>query len=297
MKTYTRFLGILLLMLSSLIVGCDQTNPQSPQGEQVETRSNPEGWSSETGFRHATTDVQIDIVETANTSGSSGPSKIAPAGATWLTDMAGGDGARWREAIKVYEIWFKAYVPANALCQSQNVPSSVISAMKAKLNGPSGCSTSCSCSVCCYLANTKILLVNEMISHYNDASCNAGYAVSTPNTDQATLTFMLVRRQCLEWAETVSKQNGGHYRGYNAPEVSASARRPGMGFYKTDHSHAAIVVDIYWSSSGSPLKYRIREANYSPTGWNNPCGSNPWLRVKSSRTITSYSGWKVINYE
>lgn len=258
----------------------------------------PAGWASQTGFRNASTQVQIKVVSNASYSGSTSASVMAPSGAPWLTDCAGGDGARMRSAINLYAAWFNANVFAAKRCAPPAPPSTVITNMTNALNGPSGCSTSCSCSTCCYNSTSKSLMVNRIKSVYNQKCCQSpNSTVATPTSDQQTLDFLGIRKQCLEWAETIAKKSGGKYRGYGAAGVSTPANyRPGMGLYKTDKSHAMILIDIYWDANGNPTQYKVAEANYG-TGWQNPCGFVPWERVTGLRTLTSIAGCKVINYE
>lgn len=258
------------------------------------------GWASQTKYRYATTNVQKSVVNaaTGQIGKSSGSSVMAPSGAPWLTDCASGDGQRIRNAINVYAAWYNANVPSSQRCSTPNVPSTIRTQMLGKLKGATGCSTSCSCSTCCYNDTSKGLMVNKIMAIYNQKACQTpNSTIATPSTDQQTLTFMGIRKQCLEWAATIGYNAGGGYRGYSATGVSpASNYRPGMALYKTDRSHAMIITDIYWDASGNPTKFRIAESNYG-TGWQNPCGQIPWDRKIGSRELSSISGCKVVNFE
>lgn len=247
----------------------------------VEDRS-PVGWASQTGYRNASTQVQIRVVAGASYSGSTMQSIIDPSN-KWLTDCAGGDGAKMRSATNIFASWYRTI---SNKCAPPATPSTVRNNMFNAFSGSA------------YDATRKNMLIDQIIARYRSLSCaSPNTTVATPTTDNQTLTFLQIRKQCLEWAETVGRNAGGQPRGYYAAGVTSPANyRPGMALYKTDHSHAMIIVDIYWNATGSPTKFKVAEANWG-TGWMNPLGQIPWQRVTGLRELTSISGCKVVSFE
>ncbi|WP_435356588.1 hypothetical protein [Emticicia sp. SJ17W-69] len=241
-----------------------------------------EGWASLTGYQAATTTVQKNVVRLANSAigGLSGGSVIDNQ-SKWLTDIAGGDGSRMRSAISKYDNWYRSNVKNR--CSTPVVPTSVRNDMVTSFIG-SG-----------YDATRKTALVNQIISRYNLFACNGSVAV--PTSDNATLSFLSIQKQCLEWAETIGRSAGGIAKGYYATGVSSTkSYRPGMAFYKTDRTHATILIDIYWSKTGEILKVKVAESNWA-TGWINPNGAIPWERRVATRELSSLSEYKAISFE
>ena len=70
-----------------------------------------EGWSSQTGYKQQDTTIRRNIVAKALNSvgNSSGQSTTMFNGrnASWLTDIADGDGVRIRKGFLLYDGWFK----------------------------------------------------------------------------------------------------------------------------------------------------------------------------------------------
>lgn len=239
--------------------------------QEVTARS---GWASQTGYQGADTAVRRSIVSRANQAlgGSSGASKVtAPSGSstTWQTDIAGGDGQRMRNAISDFHTWTRNGAGNQATIRQQ---------MLQRFAGSD------------YSSTSKNLLLDRIISRYQSNP-------SVPSNDQRTLDFMGIRKQCLEWAVTTGIEAGGNAIGYDAPAVaSANQYRPGMGLFKTNRTHAALLIDIMWSSNGTPTRYKIAESNWG-SGWNNPDGMVPWERKVTQRELTSLSGYKVVRFD
>jgi hypothetical protein len=116
-----------------------------------------------------------------------------------------------------------------------------------------------------------------------------------PATDQETLDFLGIRKQCLEWAVTTAVAAGGEAKGYSAAAVADPSRyRPGMALYRADRSHSMIIVDIYWDAAGKPVKFRVAESNWG-SGWQNPAGMLPWQRtVRTGREVPA--GDRVVDF-
>ena len=231
------------------------------------------GWSSATGYRHTETAIQRAIVTNANNAAgrSSGPSFVlAPNGtAVWLTDTADGDGTRMQNAINRYVNWKSN---SNGLSLDQ---------IKTQMRNDFAGSL--------YQGNQKNQLVDRIISVQPRARVS---------TNQQVLDLLGIRKQCLEWCNAVSLASGGGTRNYYAGSVTGSSKyRPGMGLYRTDRSHAAIIIDIEWNASGTPVRFKVAEANYSPNNWVNPNGTVPWQRTVQNTRITTLTGYRVVNFE
>jgi len=236
------------------------------------------GWASVTGFRGAETGVQRAIRDAAlrGDHQSSGPSNT---NGTWLTDAADGDGARMRSAINHYQAWYWLN-PTRRISFDQ---------VKVQMAGDFGGSA--------YDQTRRLLLVAQIVERYNQA-VRFG-PVRLPITDNDTLAFLEIRKQCLEWAMTTAISGGGRSKNYSATAVTdPRAFRPGMGLYRVDRSHAMIVVDIRWDASGNPVEFKVAESNWG-SGWQNPPGMLPWLRTVGTRTGITFNSalYKVVNYE
>jgi hypothetical protein len=232
------------------------------------------GWSSQTGYHAAETSVQRSIVAAASRAQgqSSGQSTT---GGTWLTDTADGDGARMRQAINHYQSWFWSNPRRLTLDQ-------IRAQMMADLTS--------------YDFARKTALVSQIAQKYNDA-VRFG-PVRVPTTDNDTLWFLGIRKQCLEWAMSTAISAGGLSKNYSAGGVNdPRAFRPGMGLYKQDKTHAMIIVDIRWDSAGNPVEFKVAESNYG-SGWMNPPGMVPWERKVDVRSGIGWSPgvYKVVSY-
>lgn len=241
------------------------------------------GW----GLHPAETKVQGAIVVLAKDSAGklSGQSEIQQPRAQgcdardWCTDTADGDGARMRSAIKRYYIWCFASRKTETL-------QSVTAKMK-----------TIDLANSFYSDTTKTELVNKIVAVVNFKVAVGPFL--SPSTDNDTLLFLAIQRQCLEWAIRTAIAGGGTARGYGATAVTNPRQwRPGMGLYRNDKSHAMLIVDIYWDSKGNPLQFRVAEANYGP-GWTNPPGMPPWSRTVSASRVISVNTdlYRVVSYE
>jgi len=235
------------------------------------------GWASQTHFRDAETSVQRAVRDTAlrangQTSGQS------TTGGSWLTDTSDGDGGRMRVAINRYSAWYGTN-PARRPTLDQ---------IKNQMMGDFGGSA--------YDQTRKSMLVNQIVDKYN-AAVKFG-PIRLPITENDTLYFLGIRKQCLEWAMSTAMSVGGQSKNYYAAGVTdPRAFRPGMGLYKNDHSHAMIIVDIRWDANGNPAEFKVVESNYGG-GWQNPGGMVPWQRTIGTRTGITYNAgtYKVVSY-
>ena len=228
------------------------------------------GWSSDTGFREADSDIREGIVQTAKLAidGSSGLSTVIGS-LGWLTDIAGGDGQRMRNAITMYHNWrigtlYSGYT-------DEQIRTLMITAFAG-----SG-----------YQALHQGQLVDRIIDVYNN---------TIPQNDEETLQYLGICKQCLEWAMTIASEAGGRNINYlDAPQFSVANVdvRPGMGYYHLSH-HAMIIIDIYHDNKGNPIQLKVAESNYG-TEWSNPIGQIPWQREISTRDVSF--GYTIVNYD
>jgi hypothetical protein len=273
-KTMTKELSlrprllVLSLMLALLtVLGSTNSRAQTPKP----------GWASLTGFRNAETSVQR-AVRDAGFRANGLPSGQSTTNGSWETDTAGGDGARMRAAINRYQNWY----------WTNSTRRPTIDQIKTQMMGDFGGSA--------YDQPRRSMLVNQIVDRYN-AAVRLG-PVRVPTTDNDTLYFLGIRKQCLEWAMSTAISVGGQSRNYYAAGVTdPRAFRPGMGLYKLDHSHAMIIVDIRWDASGNPAELKVAESNYGG-GWQNPGGMVPWQRTIDIRSGISFNSgvYKVVSY-
>ena len=264
MEVAVGFRKLISLVVMAMLIGVASTSQSSAQTA---------GWSSATGYRHAETAVQRAIVTNANNAAgrSSGPSFVlAPNGTTvWYTDTADGDGTRMQNAINRYVNW---KINPNGLNLDQ---------IKTQMRNDFAGSL--------YQTDQKNQLVDRIVALQPSARVS---------TNQQVLDLLGIRKQCLEWCNAVSLASGGGTRNYYAGSVSGSSKyRPGMALYRTDRSHAAIIIDIEWNASGTPLQFKVAEANYSPNNWVNPNGTVPWQRTVQNTRPTDLTGYRVVNFE
>jgi hypothetical protein len=265
MKHFAKYLVSLLVMTSTALILC-----LSP----VTVHAATEGWASQTGFRNAETEIQKRIVSLAR----SQVGKLSPGSTTygpWQTDTASGDGARMRNAINIY---------ANACyfrtgCNLTTVRSQMFGAFASSAYG----------------STQKNKLIDRIISYFDYFRTHYGPPL-IPWDDETTLRFFGIRAQCFEWVQTQVKAAGGRTKSYSTSGVSnAASYRPGMGLYRTNATHAMIIVDIYWDRYGTPLKFRVVDSNYG-SGWVNPNGEIPWDRHIRQRE-EGRTGNKVVNFD
>jgi hypothetical protein len=253
-----------------------------------------EGWSSETGYRSADTDIRKGIVASAKSmiGQPSGQSVICSmASNCWLTDVAGGDGARMRDAISIYDIWKR---------DNSTRKKTLDQIRKAMVIAFSGSN---------YKDPQKTKLVDRIIFLYD------GGSTVVPTDDGRTLQYMGIRKQCLEWAMTTAINSGGTARNYQntGSAVSKDNVRPGMGYYvylidkKTGNrvgGHAMIIIDTKYDSGGQLTHLKVAESNWG-SGWSNPPGQIPWERIIRDPvreipygwTYSDYNNFVVVNYD
>jgi hypothetical protein len=187
----------------------------------------------------------------------------------WLTDMAGGDGARIRTAINRYAAWRPTHV-------FQPIPSTLITAMKNDVAAT-------------YRGTDGINLVNQITYMYDLAMITSMRIVAPPQTDEQTLTFLGIRQQCKEWADMIVIKAGGTQRPYGSGIQTSSANfRAGMGLFFPGIPHASIITDVIRNSNSS-IQFRIAESNWG-TGWGNPSGMIPWNRTLQNIRVLDWLG-------
>jgi hypothetical protein len=235
----------------------------------------PEGWASQTGFRNAETAIQRRIASNARLAAGNGSlSPFSTTYGSWQTDTAGGDGVRMRAAINDYANQCYWRTGCN------------LTQVRSKMYGEFAYSA--------YQSAQKNELIDRIIGYFQNLRYGPPFI---PSNDEQTLQFFGVRKQCFEWVQTVAVLAGGQSRSYNSASVTDQSRvRPGMGLYRTNSSHAMVIVDIYWNSNGTIRKFLVADSNYG-TGWSNPLGERPWDRHLRLRDTETMYGNKVVSFE
>lgn len=232
-----------------------------------------EGWANTTTFKQADTVLRENIVNLAYAAiGSpSGLSQVCAEDRCWLTDIADGDGARMRNAISVYHDWRENH--PNAVLDP-NIRTSMID----QFNNSA------------YPLAQQNMLVNQIINLYDG---------TVPSTDNETLSYLNIQKQCLEWAMYIAGEAGGvptNYGGSGPFTAENITIRPGMGYYDLDF-HAMLIIDVYYNSHGEPQYVRVAESNWG-TGWANPGGQVPWERtVRGNRDTVGANTHTAISYD
>jgi hypothetical protein len=232
-----------------------------------------DGWSSVTGYRHAETAVQRRIVQAASAANGQSSGQSMTTG-PWLTDIASGDGERMRRALVRWANFVTGRTRGLTAAQ-------VKEQMKGELTT--------------YDAARRQMLVDRMVERWNFWSGFTGPMPFTmpPHDDPQVLAFMGIRKQCLEWVDTVAQNAGGRALNYSAAAVSAANVRAGMGLFNVG-VHAMIIVDVEWRG-GVAVRFKVAEANWG-SGWMNPNGQVPWQRtVGVGRLVTP--GYKIVSFE
>ncbi len=236
------------------------------------------GWSRETGFGRADTQIRENIVRAAlNAVGSpSGQSQIPDNTVEhpWLTDIAEGDGRRMMNAISIYHTWVMQQNGGNTKDDSNKIDARMIGAF----------------SDSNYQAKQKEDLVEQI---------KANYSGHVPKNDQETLSFFAIQKQCLEWAMSIAIDAGGkdvNYSGMENYTVAVARIRPGMGFYASSIPHAMLITDVKYNDNGIPTTVRVAESNYA-NEWVNPLGQIPWERTISEGREIPAKNYTAVNYD
>jgi hypothetical protein len=261
-----------LLMVSSMLMLLTALGSMNGKAQTPKV-----GWASQTGFRNAETSVQRAVRDAA-LRGNGQSSGQSTTNGSWLTDTADGDGGKMRNAINRYQSWY----------WTNSTRRPALDQIKTQMMADFGGSA--------YDQTRRSMLVNQVVDRYN-AAVRFG-PVRVPTTDNDTLSFLGIRKQCLEWAMTTAISAGGQSKNYYAVGIAdPRAFRPGMGLYKLDHSHAMIIVDIRWDGNGNPAEFKVAESNYGG-GWQNPAGMVPWQRTIDIRSGISFNSgvYKVVSY-
>lgn len=180
----------------------------------VAAATNPEGWSSATGFRKAETNVQKNLVNSVNGLGGQSSGQSVPRsdvrGGDWDVDTDGGDGMRMRNGIQDYHQWFWS--------------KRTISRTQTRTQMIKDMGTT-------YTETQRGQIADQIMQQYDLRAARGPFIV--PSNDRDTLTFLAIRKQCREFVSTKVLAVGGTARAYNTGVVSnPSSYRPGMGLYK-----------------------------------------------------------------
>lgn len=184
--------------------------------------------------------------------------------------MADGDGQDMRDAISIYDQWKRG---VKYIGKSET---KIRALMTQAISNPE------------YKQSSKRQLVDRIINVY-------ATNIIIPTNDEGTLIYLGIRKQCLEWAMTISLNAGGVAKNYqNAGSVSRKDVRPGMGYYNLEH-HAMIIIDVYYDQTGTATKLKVAESNYA-SKWSNPPGDIPWERTIGTRDNVKF-GLTIVNYD
>lgn len=225
---------------------------------------------------------------------SSGPSVI---GSTWFTDCADeyyangkkvldnnnnavNDGVIFRNIVNVYDAWYKKNKKTDP-CNHPTATDAVKKEMLSKFG-----------SYSIYSSSQKDAIVGQVMNQYKPLNCKGTLKAIT--TDNATLDFLAIRKQCFEWLHSIALASGGKAV---APTKKAdyivkniSDYKAGMALYKKDNSHGSIITEIVLNTDKTIKYITVVESNWG-TGWEkNPYGQIPWSRVISSRTTGYVEG-------
>ena len=212
------------------------------------------GWLSD---GETSTQKKIVAAAKAENGKSSGQSTV---GNGYLTDIAGGDGAKMLKSINIYTEWKKK--PGTKTLDQ------IKSDMSKAFAGSA------------YGSKQVEALVARTIQSYNPNNL--------PANDSAVLSYLGIRKQCHEWADFIG---GGEAKGKLSDIKNV---RPGMGLFSSA-PHAMIITEVNWKN-GVPTDFKVCEANWA-SGWINPNGGVPWERTVSCGRQVSVSSGTVYTYE
>lgn len=216
------------------------------------------GTSAWSATRTFTTTSLPGIVTSAIAAAGNAPQSIM--GGIWLTDMAGGDGNRIRNAITTFSNWVNSVGGYNTwVGNGRPVASNATqTAMRANLNT--------------YVYNDQTQWIEKI---------RVRFAGAVPIDDNGTLSLLQIRAQCKEFADRMVSQGAGVQKTYGSPSVGSNVR-PGMYAFKNDNSHAGIITEVKWDNAGV-ITTHIAESNWG-VGWSNPGGQVPWSRTVAVNT-------------
>jgi hypothetical protein len=188
-------------------------------------------------------------------------------GATWFTDVAGGDGARLRNAFIIYNGW--AGARANGAL-THAVPAVGSATYVAMANALAATYT---------WASDRDAIIRRISAVFDD---------TPPVGDQATLDEVRIRKQCKEWVDTRVQSVGRPSASYATYRTRPVTRRsdivPGKAIIKTGDSHIAIIVGVARTPAGLIDHVTVIESNWA-NAFHNPAGALPWARQVTQRDI------------
>lgn len=282
---------------------------------QTDARS-PMGWSSETNYRFADTDVRRRIVASA-TAAISRPSGQSTTKGSWQTDLSGGDGERYRKAIwywlnrdkidkalRIYRDWSESTEPGKPSREEMLTRmDSVLGSLPEKQYGTDLTMAKVRDAIIVeHTHEGKIWsvdfvkkLMSDELSTYVDSKKDVRALIverimsingsSMPNDDEGTLRYLGIRKHCLEWAMTIAIQAGGKSKNFTYGRAFINANvRPGMGLYCKNAAgggHAMLIIDTKYDRVGELTHLKVAESNCARGGcnpWTNPGGQIPWKR-------------------
>lgn len=225
---------------------------------RVRAHTDAGGTSAWSSTRTFTTTSLPGIVTNAIASAGNAPQSIM--GGIWLTDMAGGDGNRVRNAISTFSTWVNTVGGFNTWVGNGRPAASnaTQTAMRTNLNT--------------YVNADQTQWIEKI---------RVRFAGAVPIDDNATLSLLQIRAQCKEFADRMVGLGGGVQKVYGSPNVGQNIR-PGMYAFKNDNSHAGIITEVKWNNAGA-ITTHIAESNWG-VGWSNPNGQVPWSRIVAVNT-------------
>jgi len=246
----------------------------------------PNGVSAWSNTRTFTTGTQIrrDIVTAALNFSNNSASPRSVTGTPWLTDVAGGDGSRIRNAIVFFRNWVETAIRdgggggyATWSVQRPVAPQATRTLMSNALSANGGL----------YDATRRTMLIERI---------RLTFAGIVPADDNATLALLGIRAQCKEFADRMVELGRGTKRAYRTGAVPNVDISPGMYAFINDSSHAAIIIAVKWGANGNVTSLRLAESNWG-VGWQNPTGQVPWERTITNAREVSETGYSEVSAE
>ncbi|MEI7995533.1 MAG: hypothetical protein WCH01_11590 [Methylococcaceae bacterium] len=241
---------------------------------RVRANTTTGGTSNWSNYRSFTTGSAIKRAIVNSAIGAAGASPLSVIGSPWLTDMSGGDGVRIRNAITTFKTWVDSRTGGGGYASwsvKRLAASTTVRTTMATNLSPS------------YNSSDSSQLIEQI---------RLTYAGTVPDTDDKTLASLQIRAQCKEFADRTVALGGGTKSSYTTNGVNIKDVNPGMYAFKST-THAAIITAVKWDNTGAISNIRLAESNWG-TGWSNPGGQVPWLRVVTTTREIPLTGYTAV---
>lgn len=205
-----------------------------------------------------------------NAYNAAGNSPLSISGSPWLTDMSGGDGTRFSNAITNFKNWVDSAAVGGYANWVKNGRQSASSATQTLMNNNLSAT---------YNATDRGQIIERIRTNFTG---------TVPANENGIMELLGIRAQCKEFADRTVAAAGGIKRAYGEGAAGSNIR-PGMYVFKNDNSHAAIVTEVYWDTKGDAY-VQLAESNWG-SGWSNPIGQIPWARTVSNTRIVSMANY------